>query len=67
MPETTALHRRILDSGDPVGQGPAVVPGSPRAMMAQVDGLLEELYAVAGRLERARAALESASVRASPG
>lgn len=67
MPETRALHRRILDSGEQAGRAPGVPPGSPRAMMAQVDGLLEELYEVAGRLERARAALESAGVRASPG
>lgn len=66
MPETTALHRRILEAGERGSRAP-IPAGSPRTVLAQVDGLLEELYAVAGRLERARAALESTGIRVPPG
>jgi DNA-binding SARP family transcriptional activator len=66
MPETAALHRTILEGGADGGDRSGA-PGASGGMVAEVDGLLEQLYAVAGRLERARAALESAGVRASRG
>jgi len=66
MPETEALYREILSGGEflsRLGLPAALVSGDTDGMIHKVEDVLEELYAVASRLERARLTLRGAGTR----